>query len=128
MPTYYLSTPHARRMTLEAISRADPEMVVEIRSRNRSKAQNNYYWDLLNQISESLFIEGKSYTRDAWHLFFKQLFLIEEAVELPFNVTKMVTPTTTTLTTQAFSDFVEQVTAWAAENGVVWRDQNEEAA
>jgi hypothetical protein len=41
----------------------------------RSAEQNKLYWSRLNEIAEQAWIDGKRFSADAWHEYYKQKFI-----------------------------------------------------
>ena len=110
----------ARRKALEAVQAAKFGWVVSISKPNRSTAQNSLYWAVLQEVSEQIRPNGQGHASDVWHVYFKTLFLPARMKELPGGQVVELEPTTTGMTTAAFSDYVEQVIAWATEHGMTW--------
>jgi hypothetical protein len=77
---------------------------------------------MLRAISEQI-RPSKSHDPDVWHAYFKTLFLPTRMTELPNGQIVESEPTTTGLTKQEFSDYVEQVLAWATEHGLQMTDE-----
>lgn len=119
---FNLSTDNARKQALEAVQRAKPGWVVSIQPPNRSAAQNSFYWAMLTAISEQI-RPGKTHDRDVWHEYFKTLFLPTRMVELPGNQLIELPATTTNLSKSDFSQYVDKVSAWAMEHGLMWTDE-----
>lgn len=119
---FNLSTDNARKQALEAVQRAKPGWVVSIQPPNRSAAQNSFYWAMLTAISEQI-RPGKAHDRDVWHEYFKTLFLPTRMVELPGNQLIELPATTTNLSKSDFSQYVDKVSAWAMEHGLMWTDE-----
>jgi hypothetical protein len=117
-----LTNEDARRRALEAVQAAKPGWVVSISKPNRSTAQNSLYWAVLQAISEQVMPGGQTYHPDTWHTYFKTLFLPGRMKELPGGQMVELEPTTTGMTTAAFSEYVEQVIAWATERGLTWTE------
>lgn len=84
----------------------------------RSSEANRRYWALLHEISEKIKPEGKEYSAETWHTYFKQKLLGSADVSLPNGKTIQVPQTTTVLDTSQFYDFATQVEAWANNRGV----------
>ena len=112
-----------RKTALEALRAAKIGWVVRIEPANRTNAQNAFYWALLQSISEQVMPGGKSHSRDTWHIYFKTLFLPGRMIELPNGQVMEAEPTTTGLTKAQFSDYVEQVLAWATNHGLQMTDE-----
>lgn len=117
-----LTNDDARRRALQAVQDAKPGWVISINKPNRSTAQNSLYWAVLQAVSEQVRPAGQSHTAEIWHIYFKTLFLPGRMKELPGGQVIEMEPTTTGMTTAAFSEYVEQVIAWATEKGLVWTE------
>lgn len=76
----------------------------------RSLEQNKFYWRLLNEISEKAWVGGRQFSTNSWHELFKRTFIGME--ELPRGGTVGIS--TTTLSVAEFSDYLNQVEAYAA--------------
>ena len=116
-------TPYTREIAFEALRNAPDGFVMEIRHEDRTTQQNRFYWALLNNISEQIRPDGKSYSADIWHEHMKTQFLIPKMMKLPNGMLKEVERTTTELTKSEFTEYVEQVLAYATENGLHWSDE-----
>ena len=112
---------NARKQALEAVRDAKPGWVVSISKPNRTTAQNSLYWAVLHEIANQI-KPGSEYSAETWHAYFKALFLNGRVIELPNGKIVEQEPTTTGMTTAAFSDYVEKVIAWATEKGLTWTD------
>jgi len=77
----------------------------------RSRMQNDRYWALLEQVAEQAMVGGRLHDRDVWHEYYKRKFL--GAVDLPFGGT--MARSSTSLNVAEFGDYMEQVTADAAQ-------------
>jgi len=99
-----------RNMVLEAIRSAPDGHSVEIKPPTRSGEQNRLYWAELGKLADK-----HGHTPSLWHEYFKKQFLGEHTVLIRDEVI-WVSPSTTKLTKAEFSDYVEQVFAWVAEN------------
>lgn len=115
-------TDHNRNQALEMVAKAPSGHILEVRPPKRSIDSNRFYWALLRDISDQQ-VHGKSFDTGIWHIYFKQLFLPDEVVELPDSSISVTQPSTTKLTQKQFSEYVDRVTLWAAEHGVVMSDE-----
>ena len=79
-------------------------------SSKRNLAQNRYYWQMLNQIAENAWVEGRTYTADTWHELAKRKFI--GCIDLPGG--GLMAMSSTDLNTREFSEYVAKVEAWAA--------------
>lgn len=98
-----------RSRVLEMVSRAPDGYIVEIRKPTRSLEQNALYWDTIHKIAEICWIDGRQFTPQVWHRYFKERFLPGRIIELPYGQITEAEPSTTELTVEEFSEFVEQV-------------------
>ena len=105
---YILS--HDRNMVLEAIRSATDGHSVEIKPPTRSGEQNRLYWAEMNKLADK---HGQ--TAEVWHCFFRQMFIQPQVVELQGNVV-FLPPSTTKLTKTEFSEYLESVFSWIAQN------------
>lgn len=76
----------------------------------RSIDQNKRYWAILNDIAENVWLNGKQFSSEAWHEYFKAKFIGLE--ETPDG--RMVGISTTALNTAEFTDFMNKTEAHAA--------------
>ena len=101
---------HDRKTVLQMVAQAPDGHSVEIKPPNRTADQNALYWAELGALSDKA-----GQTPSLWHEYFKRLYLKPEVFEIKGEVI-MVWPSTTKLSRQEFSDYLEQVFAWIAEN------------
>jgi hypothetical protein len=87
----------------------------------RTAAQNRFYWALLTACSEQL-VAGR-YSQEIWHEWAKSRFLGSEMIELPGGQLKEVEASTTMLNMESFTNYVEQILAYALEKGLIWTDE-----
>jgi hypothetical protein len=95
--------------------------VLSVTRRKRTPAQNRRYWGggVLAQIAAQAVVGGKQYPAEVWHEQFKRQFI--GVVELPNG--EVIGKSSTELDTSEFSEFCEQVEAYAAsELGVTFYD------
>lgn len=105
--------------------------VVE-KKQSRSTMQNNLYWAVLQEISNQLEVNNKKFSADSWHEYFKQEYLPDAVYELVKdpetyqkweqlpNGSRRLKGSTTDLTTKGFSEYMEQIYAFATSEGVVF--------
>jgi hypothetical protein len=105
---YYLH--ENRTAALRAVADAPNGYYCEIKQPNRTNDQNALYWKELQILSEKC-----GHTPELWHEYFLRLYVKPQTVEMAGEVV-MMRPTTTKLTKQEFSDYLEQCFAWIAEN------------
>ena len=98
-----------RSRVMEMIALAPDGYIVEIHKPSRTLEQNALYWATVREIAEQVSIDGRKFTPQVWHIYFKQRFLPGRIIELPNGEITEAEPTTTELTTEEFSEFVEEV-------------------
>ncbi len=95
---------------------------VTIKPKTRTLEQNARYWGrgVLAQIAEKAVVGGRRFSAEAWHEQFKRQFIGID--ELPSG--QVIGKSSTKLTVKQFTDFVDQVEAYAAtELGVQFDDR-----
>lgn len=95
--------------------------VLTVARRKRTPQQNRRYWGkgVLAQITEQATVNGKLYSAEIWHEQFKRMFIGVE--ELPDG--SVIGKSSTKLSTTEFSQFCDEVEAYAAsELGVTFYD------
>jgi hypothetical protein len=84
-------------------------------TRKRTEAQNAYYWGVvLKTLSEVG--EGGSYTKEEWHDILGFLRTREYLIQ---DETRDVVRSTSSMTASDFTEYLELVARFAAENGIV---------
>lgn len=106
---------------VKATLMAGKRLQLSVKGQKRSNPQNRRYWGqgVLAQITAQAVVNGKQYSAETWHEMFKRMFIGVE--ELPNG--QVIGKSSTKLTKAEFSDFCQQVEAYAAnELGVVFFD------
>lgn len=111
-----LSLSQDRSRVMHIISIAPDGYIVEIREPNRTLEQNALYWSTIHEIADTIKIDGKQYLPQVWHKYFKERFLPSRIIELPYGHIAESEPSTTDLTKEEFSEFVESVIQFYNEN------------
>ncbi len=111
------------------------EVIIREEKRKRTLDQNALMWaGPLRDIAEQAWVEGRQYSAEVWHEFFKREFLpnspgegtkdgYQKWVDLPTGVMVLV-GSTTQLTVRGMSDYLEQVYAYGASLGVQFGARN----
>lgn len=119
MPTYILRNKEiAQRMVDDIKAVAGPAaaagkpIVVEVGEyqARRSTQANARYWALLEEISEQAYIDGKRFSREAWHTFFRDQFAPKE--DGPAGLTPM---STSQMDKETFQRYTTQIELYAVE-------------
>ncbi|WP_312800431.1 hypothetical protein [Pseudomonas sp.] len=98
------------------------EIVVRPMKDKRSVAQNRRYHALIRELSAIAWLDGRQYSKEAWHEWAKQEFIGWE--DLPNGQRRGIS--TTTLSIEDFGNYMTQIEQWAASNG--WPLMMEHAA
>jgi hypothetical protein len=87
-------------------------VTVALYKSKRSLEQNRRYFGpaVLGTIAEQAWVNGQQYSRADWHHEFKQKFI--GVIDLPFGGTRPMS--SADLSVEEFSDFMQQVEAYAA--------------
>lgn len=85
-------------------------VTVEEHKAKRSGSQNRMYWLLLTDIAANCWIDGRQYSKEAWHAHFAGEFIGWE--ELPGGRRSPIS--TTTLSVAEFTAYIERIQAYAA--------------
>lgn len=96
----------------------DYELIIRPAKVSRSQQQNKRYWAILGEIAE-LEVDGRKYTAEVWHEYFKGKFIGLEEIALPSGKSLVRPISSTTLDVPAFADYMTQVEAWAAQRGLL---------
>lgn len=114
------------------------DIVIRQHREVRTPSQNSLMWaSAINDIKAQAWFSGKQFSAGVWHEYFKEQYMPENnnpelhlLIKDPSNYVKWVdTPTgerrciasTTKLTKKGFSDYIEQIYAFGAELGVMFR-------
>lgn len=84
----------------------------------RSNPANARYWLLLHLIADKIKPEGKTYTPEQYHIYFKSRFIGVDEVTLPNKRTIQIPKSSADLDTQEFAEYMAKVEEWAQEREV----------
>lgn len=116
---FCLSHAQARQNAAQAVMQAPDGWFVTLKPKTRTLEQNARYWGrgVLAQIAEKATVGDRRFSAEVWHEQFKRQFIGIE--ELPNG--QVVGKSSAKLGVKAFSEFVDQVEAFAvADLGVVF--------
>lgn len=88
------------------------------RLKKRSNPANSRYWLLLHMIAEKVKPQGKIYSAEAFHEYFKQRYLGADDLDLPNGKTINIPHSTADLDTQEFNEYMAKVEQWGIEHEV----------
>ena len=102
------------------IDRGPVELILRPAKSKRSIEQNRRYWELLQQISAAVEINGHRFSTEVWHEFFRREFIGREELILQSGEIEQRGISTTTLNVSDFGDYMAKIEAWCAtEHGVI---------
>lgn len=101
------------RANWRAMAASGKPIAVELREHKakRSGEQNKRYWALLAEIADNAWLEGRQYSKEAWHAYFAAQFIGSE--EMPGG--GMTAISTTTLNTEEFAAYSTRIEVYAAQ-------------
>ena len=98
----------------EAVSHSKPISVsVKAWSPKRSSEQNKRYWAIVGEVAEQCYLKGRTYSSEAWHEYFKRLFIGIE--DLPNGGSVGIS--SASLSVDDFTEFMSKVEVYAVELG-----------
>lgn len=86
-------------------------VIVAEHKAKRNNQQNALYWAMLSEIADSAWMNGKQFSKEAWHAFFASEFLGWE--DIPGG--RKVPASTSRLSVPAFADYIDRIAQFAAE-------------
>lgn len=104
----------------------DYELVLREHRRARSVEQNRRYWAIVQEIAANE-VDGRRFAPESWHEYFKGQFIGKEEIKLPWGETFNRPISTTTLDVGQFSEYMTQIEAWAAQQGILLSDERQPA-
>lgn len=135
----YLANNMVRDTAIQLLQNApiDPlqplEVIIREKAKTRGNDANALMWaGALKDISEQAWVDGRQYSAEVWHIFFKGKHLPESETEgmtregyRKWDVTpsgeRVLVGSTTQLTTKGFSEYLERIHADGANMGVLFR-------
>jgi len=104
-----------KRNAQAAIQGLDPDkaMEVEIKHPNRSRSQNALYWQWITVLSNET-----GYTKNKMHTLMAGYFLGTEKLTIDGNPV-MIAKSTRNMRVSEFTDYLEEIEAWAHEQGII---------
>ena len=122
--TFRLDREERRPVLLKWVEKLPVGAVMEFRDATRTEEQNDALWPRIRAISRQVEVHGKTMSEEWWKNAF--LVLLGKEVEwgpaLNGNVFVPVVSWSSKLTVQEFSDLLDLIAAYGAENGVEFRE------
>ena len=119
-----------RDQALNLVKKAPINTHLEFRRETRSLEQNSLLWAKLGEVSKQAKLRGETLDPEDW----KTLFLVAMGKEMriaPALDGNGFTPLgvrSSKLTIEEMSELIDFIDAWGAQNGVVFGDQQRDAA
>lgn len=120
-----------REQAIDWIRKAKTGSRVEFKGPARSLDQNSRFWALLTDVAVQGRIDGRRYNTEQWKLMFLHAYAEERGIEIKYlpalNRAGMVPcgRSSSDLSVQEMSEVMEYISAWGAENGITFHDQEE---
>lgn len=93
------------------------EIVLRPLKAKRSVNQNKRMWALLREVAATVWVDGRQFSDEVWHTYFRQLFIGSDSVVMP-DGKEIVTPiSTTTLSVDEMGHYMQQIEQWCVEQG-----------
>ena len=120
---YVLSHEIARDRAVQGVRGAPDGFIVEVRPASRSGLQNSLLWAALTDVANQVEYFGKKYSPDAWkNIFSGSLKAMEAVPAISGGGVVMIGQSTSNMTKRDFSELIELIFSFGAENGVRWSD------
>jgi hypothetical protein len=106
------------------LDRGNPlRVIITAEEKKRNTEQNRFYWGaVVTPIADQSWVDGRQFSKDVWHEYFARLFGTCEDVTLPDGEVISRRKSTSDMTVGEFSDYIQQVQAYAATNlGVLFQ-------
>lgn len=119
MAAFTVKTESDRDKAVAAVRESALPLLVEVKAykKNRSLAQNRLLHLWMTALSKHWHEStGELFAPDAWKLQVKRQFLGEEVIELPGGKQVEQVRKTSKLNTQEFTDFLQMIEIWAADD------------
>jgi hypothetical protein len=120
-----------REQAIQWIQKAPTGSRVEFKGPCRSLDQNSRFWAMLTDVAVQGRINDRRFNTEQWKLMFIHAYAEERGVEIKYlpalNRAGMVPcgRSSSDLSVQEMSELMEYISAWGAENGIKFHDQEE---
>jgi len=122
--TFRLDREARRPVLMKWVEKLPVGAVVEFRDATRTEEQNDKMWPMLREVARQVARNGVHYNEEAWKFAFLKA-LGKEVKLVPDIEGNGVTPYldgSSKLTVKEFSDLIEMIYAFGAENGVEFKE------
>ena len=120
-----------REQAIDWINRASTGTRVEFKGPARSLDQNSRFWAMLTDCAVQGRIEGRRFNTEQWKTMFMTAYAEERGIEIKhlpaLNRAGMIPcgRSSSDLSVAEMSELMEWISAWGAENGIKFHDQEE---
>ena len=126
MKAYFIITGTNRPRIHAAIDSADEGDAVKIGDATRSLEQNSKMWPMLGDISKQVLWDGERMTDEEWKDWFTAALKKQRMVRGMEGGIVFVGRSTSNMGKKDFSELIELMYAFGAQNNVRWSDESRE--
>ena len=120
---FILVNSKVRENVQRAVSQAPDGYIVEIKPESRSLEQNAKLWAMLNDVSKQVVYHDKRLSTEDWKsLFTGSLRGFELMPSIEGDGYVMLGETTSNMSKKRFTELIEMIYSFGAENQVVWSE------
>ena len=121
--TFILAHAEARRRSVAAVSSAPDGWAVSVAPPTRNLAQNARLWASLADVARQVVWHGRKLDPESWKCIFSAALKKQDVVpNIDGTGFVVLGPSTSKMTKAEFSELLEIIYAFGAENGVVWSE------
>lgn len=88
--------------------------ITEAKSK-RSSQQNRFHFARMGYLAENAWVQGATFSKEAWHEFFADKYAAKKELRLPDGEIKLVRESTTDMDVAEFSAFCTKIDVYCAE-------------
>lgn len=88
--------------------------ITEAKSK-RSSDQNRRYWALITEVAEQAWVDGKQFSKDAWHELLARKFGVCKEITLPDGEIVLVRESTGDMDVATFTAYMTRIEVFAAQ-------------
>ena len=89
--------------------------ITEAKSK-RSSQQNRFHFARMEHLSETAWVNGVTFSKEAWHEFFADRFAAKTEVRLPDGEIKLVRQSTSDMNVEEFSAFCTKIDVYCSQS------------
>lgn len=88
--------------------------ITEAKSK-RTLSQNSRHWAVMQEIADAAWIDGRQFSKEAWHEHMCDLFAPKKEVTLPTGEVRLVRISSSDMNVEEFSAFMQRIDVFAAQ-------------